>query len=145
MGIHFSNMAASMENMLSFEGCNLFRQRLVLSTLSGKSVKIKKIRAKEDDPGVKGMTFYHAKMMILTVMLKPLHSSYVNTVEHPKHSYIGPMTPYTPLNIANIHNIDLIPATPFKIFWILLISMNSFYPPYYLPNPTTLYSFLLPT
>ncbi len=34
-----------------------------------------------------------------------------------------------PLNIANIHNIDLIPATPLSIFWILLISMNSVYPP----------------
>ncbi len=33
-----------------------------------------------------------------------------------------------PLNIANIHNIDLIPATPLNIFWLLLISMNSFYP-----------------
>ncbi len=41
----------------------------------------------------------------------------------------GPMTPYTPLNIANIHNIVLIPATPLNIFWILSISMNSFYPP----------------
>ncbi len=42
---------------------------------------------------------------------------------------IGSMTPYTPLNIGNIHNIDLIPATLLNIFWILLISMNSFYPP----------------
>ncbi len=37
------------------------------------------------------------------------------------------MTPYTPLNIVNIHNIELLPATPFNIiFWLLLISMNSF-------------------
>ena len=39
---------------LTYEGCNFFRQRLVLATLSGKSVKIKNIRAIEDDPGLKG-------------------------------------------------------------------------------------------
>lgn len=39
---------------MSFEGCNYFRQRLILSTLSGKTVRIKKIRSKEDDPGLKG-------------------------------------------------------------------------------------------
>ena len=39
---------------LSFEGCNFFRQRLVLATLSGKSIRIKNIRAHEDDPGLKG-------------------------------------------------------------------------------------------
>lgn len=44
------NMAAD----LTYEGCNFFRLRLVLGTLSGKSVKIKNIRANEDDPGLKG-------------------------------------------------------------------------------------------
>lgn len=39
---------------LTYEGCNFFRQRLLLATLSGKSVKIKNIRAVEDDPGLKG-------------------------------------------------------------------------------------------
>ena len=38
---------------LTYEGCNFFRQRLVLATLSGKSVKTKNIRAVEDDPGLK--------------------------------------------------------------------------------------------
>ena len=42
---------------LSFEGCNFLRQRLVLATLSGKSVKIRNIRATDDDPGLKGMSF----------------------------------------------------------------------------------------
>lgn len=42
------------KNTLSYEGCNYFRQRIVLATLSGKSVKIKKIRARDDDPGLKG-------------------------------------------------------------------------------------------
>ena len=47
-------MAAATKNVLVYEGCNFFRQRLILATLSGKSVKIKKIRDKEDDPGIKG-------------------------------------------------------------------------------------------
>jgi len=39
-------------NCVSFEGANFLRQRLVLATLSGKAVKIKKIRAKEQNPGI---------------------------------------------------------------------------------------------
>lgn len=39
---------------LVYDGCNFFRQRLVLSTLSGKRVKIKGIRSKDDDPGLRG-------------------------------------------------------------------------------------------
>ncbi|TKS84622.1 RNA 3'-terminal phosphate cyclase-like protein [Collichthys lucidus] len=38
---------------LTYDGCNFFRQRLVLSTLSGKRVKIKNIRSKDDDPGLR--------------------------------------------------------------------------------------------
>ncbi|RVE65673.1 hypothetical protein OJAV_G00118820 [Oryzias javanicus] len=38
---------------LSYEGCNFLRQRLVLSTLSGKRVRIKNIRSKDDDPGLR--------------------------------------------------------------------------------------------
>ncbi|XP_046842177.1 RNA 3'-terminal phosphate cyclase-like protein [Xenia sp. Carnegie-2017] len=37
---------------LNYEGCNFYRQRLVLSTLSGKSVMIKNIRTFDDDPGL---------------------------------------------------------------------------------------------
>jgi len=48
------NMAAD----LTYEGCNFFRQRLVLATLSGKSVKIKNIRSIDDDPGLKGGAFF---------------------------------------------------------------------------------------
>ncbi|XP_061590290.1 RNA 3'-terminal phosphate cyclase-like protein [Cololabis saira] len=40
-------------NRLSYDGCNFLRQRLVLSTLSGKSVKISKIRCREDEPGLR--------------------------------------------------------------------------------------------
>lgn len=48
------NPESMAKNTLSYEGCNYFRQRIVLATLSGKSVKIKKIRARDDDPGLKG-------------------------------------------------------------------------------------------
>ena len=40
---------------LAYEGCNFLRQRLILSTLSGKTVKIKKIRSKDDNPGLRGI------------------------------------------------------------------------------------------
>lgn len=39
---------------MTYDGCNFLRQRLVLATLSGKAVKIKKIRSKEDNPGLRG-------------------------------------------------------------------------------------------
>ncbi|TNN70739.1 RNA 3'-terminal phosphate cyclase-like protein [Liparis tanakae] len=38
---------------LAYDGCNFFRQRLVLSTLSGKRVKISNIRSKDDNPGLR--------------------------------------------------------------------------------------------
>ena len=42
-------------NIKTFEGSNYFRQRFVLATLSGKSVKVKKIHCKAADPGVTGL------------------------------------------------------------------------------------------
>ena len=39
---------------LTCEGCDFFRQRLALATLSDKPVKMKNMRAVEDDPGLKG-------------------------------------------------------------------------------------------
>ena len=41
-------------NILMYEGCNYLRYRLLLSTLSGKPVRIINIRIKDDDPGLKG-------------------------------------------------------------------------------------------
>ena len=40
-------------NELVYEGSNFLRQRLILSTLSGRPVKIKKIRHKNEHPGLK--------------------------------------------------------------------------------------------
>lgn len=45
---------------LAYDGCNFFRQRLVLSTLSGKRVKIKNIRSRDDDPGLRGELQLHS-------------------------------------------------------------------------------------
>lgn len=39
--------------VLTYEGSNYFRQRLILSSLSGKPVRIRNIRTKADDPGLR--------------------------------------------------------------------------------------------
>lgn len=46
--------AAGEAHCLSYTGCNFLRQRLVLATLSGRPLKIRKIRSKEEDPGLRG-------------------------------------------------------------------------------------------
>ncbi|XP_029169505.1 RNA 3'-terminal phosphate cyclase-like protein [Nylanderia fulva] len=47
-------MPAKIENkVLTYEGSNYFRYRLLLSTLSGKPVRITNIRTKDDNPGLK--------------------------------------------------------------------------------------------
>ncbi|KPP72002.1 RNA 3'-terminal phosphate cyclase-like protein-like [Scleropages formosus] len=48
---------------LTYEGCNFFRQRLVLSTLSGKWVKIKNIRSKDDSPGLQDFEASFIRLM----------------------------------------------------------------------------------
>lgn len=40
--------------MIEFSGHELFRQRLVLSCVSGKPIKIINIRSNEENPGLKG-------------------------------------------------------------------------------------------
>lgn len=39
--------------MLRFKGCTHFRQRLILSTLSGRPIRIDEIRAKDENPGLR--------------------------------------------------------------------------------------------
>lgn len=47
-------MPAVIENdVLIYKGSNFFRQRLLLSTLSGRSLRIEEIRSSHDDPGLK--------------------------------------------------------------------------------------------
>lgn len=40
-------------NLLTYRGCNFLRQRLLLSTLSGKPIKIIDIRSTDDEPGLR--------------------------------------------------------------------------------------------
>lgn len=40
-------------DVLVFKGSNFFRQRLLLATLSGRSVRIEDIRSTHDDPGLR--------------------------------------------------------------------------------------------
>jgi len=40
------------KQFLEYEGSNYLRQRLVLATLTGRAIKINKIRARDDDPGL---------------------------------------------------------------------------------------------
>ncbi|XP_028660773.2 RNA 3'-terminal phosphate cyclase-like protein [Erpetoichthys calabaricus] len=40
-------------NILSYEGCNFLRQRLILAILSGRPVKIRQIRSRDDNPGLR--------------------------------------------------------------------------------------------
>jgi hypothetical protein len=46
-------VAAIRNTMLKFRGCSSFRQRLLLSTLSGRSVRIDDIRADDASPGLR--------------------------------------------------------------------------------------------
>ncbi|KAF9413489.1 hypothetical protein BGZ94_000714, partial [Podila epigama] len=46
-----------MSKVVKFEGHNYFRQRLVLATLSGKVLKIEKIRPDDANPGLRGKFF----------------------------------------------------------------------------------------
>lgn len=52
-----------MDNLeeLCFEGCNFMRQRLTYSVLSGRPITIQEIRAKDDEPGLKGALFCTSK------------------------------------------------------------------------------------
>ena len=43
---------AGSKGILEYEGSNLLRLRLVLATLSGRAIRIRKIRTKEDNPGL---------------------------------------------------------------------------------------------
>lgn len=47
-------MPATIHNdILVYKGSNFFRQRLLLSTLSGRTIKIEEIRSNHDDPGLR--------------------------------------------------------------------------------------------
>ncbi len=50
-----SGVNPSSSKVLNFSGHGYLRQRLILATLSGKIVKIVKIRSENDNPGLRGI------------------------------------------------------------------------------------------
>ncbi|XP_075211178.1 putative RNA 3'-terminal phosphate cyclase-like protein [Lycorma delicatula] len=46
-------MAADNSDVLCFKGSNYMRQRLLLSVVSGKAIRITDIRTPDDEPGLK--------------------------------------------------------------------------------------------
>ena len=51
--VTFSMNSNSNGATLEYEGCNFMRMRLVLATLSGRALRISKIRSKDITPGLK--------------------------------------------------------------------------------------------
>ncbi|XP_075452959.1 RNA 3'-terminal phosphate cyclase-like protein isoform X1 [Ascaphus truei] len=54
---------ASPGHCLCYEGCNFFRQRIVLSTLSGRPVRIQRIRVKDESPGIRDFEASFIRLM----------------------------------------------------------------------------------
>ena len=46
---------SSSSKLLKFSGHGCLKHRLILATLSGKAVKIDKIRSEDDNPGLRGI------------------------------------------------------------------------------------------
>lgn len=57
-------MAADNSNVLCFKGSNYMRQRLLLSVVSGKAIRITDIRTRDDEPGLKGKIWVAFKYKI---------------------------------------------------------------------------------
>lgn len=57
-----------MTAVLHFSGQKHFRHRLVLSILSGKSVRIDKLRSEDKNPGLQGKFSYAELTEILTLL-----------------------------------------------------------------------------
>eukprot|EP00794_Sanderia_malayensis_P008069 gene8069-8932_t len=51
--------------VLHYQGCNFLRQRIILSTLSGRAVRITNIRTEEDDPGIRGTSLMYKPGLLL--------------------------------------------------------------------------------
>jgi RNA 3'-terminal phosphate cyclase len=56
-------------SLVNFSGHQYLRQRLVLSILSGKHVRIEKIRSEDKNPGLRGMSSYLRPEYFLTSSL----------------------------------------------------------------------------
>lgn len=61
-----------MNRLLKYEGYNYFRQRLILATLSGKPVRIEKIRSDDENPGLRGkISDVFRYLLLQRLMYKP--------------------------------------------------------------------------
>lgn len=58
-------MAPPRKNSLHFKGSNFFRQRLLLSVLSGKAIRISEIRAQSNEPGLHGKSHTYGELDFL--------------------------------------------------------------------------------
>ncbi|XP_064477093.1 RNA 3'-terminal phosphate cyclase-like protein [Ornithodoros turicata] len=56
-------MAKLQSSQLSYQGCNFFRQRLILSTLSCRPVEIKNIRSNDEEPGLRDFEVNFLKLL----------------------------------------------------------------------------------
>ncbi|KAI8057440.1 RNA 3'-terminal phosphate cyclase [Thamnidium elegans] len=74
-----------MSKILKFEGFNYLRQRLILATLSGKPVRIEKIRSDDENPGLKDF-----EMKFLNLLEKVTNGSVIEI------SYTGTSFLYRP-------------------------------------------------
>lgn len=50
---------------MNFKGSNYFRQRLLLSVLTGKPLTISEIRSQDDEPGLRGKTINYLSYSFL--------------------------------------------------------------------------------
>jgi len=64
-------------NYIKFSGHQFITQRLVLSTLTGKPIKIDKIRSEEDNPGLQG-TIIERKISLS--ILKSIKIMYISVI-----------------------------------------------------------------
>lgn len=66
--------------VLTYEGCNFFRQRLVLATLSSRPIRIIRIRQDSDEPGIKGtrgvIRLWAQGIYVISIMISMLGAEY---------------------------------------------------------------------
>lgn len=70
-----------MERSLNFEGCNYFRQRLVLSTLSSKPVRITKIREHSNEPGLRGSICKGVAKLCYMAMVAEFEAGFIRLLD----------------------------------------------------------------
>ncbi|KAK0077565.1 hypothetical protein PV325_003740 [Microctonus aethiopoides] len=78
-------MPSERKNVLTYEGCNYLKYRLLLSTLSGKPVKIVDIRINHDDPGLR-----EYEVSLIRLLDRMTNGSIINIGETGTSLYFSP-------------------------------------------------------